>query len=104
MNNSIEYETTQNEKGVRSLSSQMAIKGHFGSIYVNRAEQEYRNVLSHENKSCPPSPRWQRARGDHPLCLRTAGVLGATGRIASEPERSLLLKISPMIDEKWCNV
>ena len=45
-----------------------------------------------------------KARGDHPLCLRTAGVLRGSSRIASKPERSLMLKISPMIDEKWCNV
>ena len=87
-------------EGVSSPSSQMARKGNFGSMYVNRAQQEYRNVFSHEDKSCPPSPRCQRERGDHPLCPRTAGVLGATGKIASKPERSLLLKISPMIDEK----
>ena len=104
MNNSIEYEVTQNERGVSSLSSQIAGKGHFVSIYVNRAQQEHRNVFSHEDKSCPPRPRWQRARGDHLLCLRTPVVRRPTIRIASKPERSLLLKISPMIDEKWCNV
>ena len=59
----------------------MAGKGNFGNIYVNRAQQENRNVFSHEDKSCPPRPRWQRARGDHPLCLRTAGVLWATSRM-----------------------
>ena len=49
MNNSREYEATQNERGVSSLSSQMAGKGNFGNIYVNRAQQENRNVFIPEN-------------------------------------------------------